>query len=204
MSVPRIRCEMIATHPSFVALSQIDGILVDLRYASARNVFGRDVYAGLDCAWAHVDAAKALERSVAWLRVHAPGFQLLVLDALRPHRVQQTLWDELQDPRLRSYLADPQRGSIHSYGLAIDATLVDPAGREVDMGTAFDAMTELSHPALEDRFLASGELQDHHVANRTRLRSAMRAGGFDGIRQEWWHFDLHDRELVRAQGLRVD
>ena len=46
-------------------------------------------------------------------------------------------------PGLRQYVADPARGSIHSFGMAIDATLIDAEGRELDMGSGFDEMTEL-------------------------------------------------------------
>ncbi len=201
---PRLPMESVPGHPAFVRLDTIAGVQVDLRYAGHDNVFGRDVYAGFDCAWVHVDAAAALARAVAWLRAHAPGEQLLVLDALRPHRVQEQLWASLHDPALRRYLADPARGSIHSYGLAIDATLVGPDGRELDMGTGFDAMTELSHPDLEPAHLAEGRLTPAQVAARTRLRDAMAAGGFRGVPHEWWHFDLHDRDAVRATGVRVE
>lgn len=199
----RVPLEGVPGHPDFVPLARVPDVLVDLRYAGDNNVFGRDVYAGLDCAWVHVDAARALAKAAAWLRAHAPGERLLVLDALRPHRVQKALWDAL-DPSFRRYLADPAQGSIHSYGLAIDATLVDARGGEVDMGTAFDAMTELSHPALEDAHLAAGLLTAAQVSARRRLRDAMADGGFATVAHEWWHFDLHDRQQVRSTGVRVE
>ena len=56
----------------------------------------------------------------------APGHRLLVLDALRPHRVQIELWDFLDGTGLRQYVADPARGSIHSFGMALDVTLSTP------------------------------------------------------------------------------
>jgi D-alanyl-D-alanine dipeptidase len=199
-----LRCEDVPGHPDFRPLSSIDGIAVDLRYAGCNNVFGLDVYAGLDCAWLHADAAAALAQAVRWLRTHAPAERLLVLDGLRPQRAQRRLWHELPDPALRAYLADPAIGSIHSFGLALDVTLQGPDGAEVDMGTGFDAMTELSHPANEPRALAAGLLQPAQVAARVRLRAAMGAGGFHGIDNEWWHFDLHDRAQTRATGLRVE
>jgi D-alanyl-D-alanine dipeptidase len=101
------------------------------------------------------------------------------------------------------YLADPQRGSIHSFGMALDVTLLDEAGREFDMGTGFDDMTLLSHPALEARFLASGDLTAAQAANRQLLRDAMFQAGFVGINTEWWHFDCGDRNVVRQTFRRV-
>jgi D-alanyl-D-alanine dipeptidase len=101
------------------------------------------------------------------------------------------------------YLADPARGSIHSYGMALDITLLDETGKELDMGTGFDDMTDLSHPALEEGFLVAGKLTEAQVVNRRLLREAMLEAGFFGIRTEWWHFDCGDRELVRATYRRV-
>ncbi|TFW28333.1 M15 family metallopeptidase [Massilia horti] len=195
--------EEIAGSPEFRHLSTIGGIAVDLRYASPNNFVGRDLYSPFDCAWLHRDAAAALERVVGWLRANRPDCTPLVLDALRPQRVQQQLWDSLADTGLQMYLASPQRGSIHSYGMALDITLLDAHGRELDMGTRFDDMTDLSHPALEEDFLAAGTLTGQQVANRRLLREAMLQAGFFGIRTEWWHFDCGDRELVRQTFRRV-
>jgi D-alanyl-D-alanine dipeptidase len=198
-----VASEDIAGDPAFRHLSTIAGIAVDLRYATANNFVGRDLYSPYDCAWLHVDAAAALERMVAWLALQRPGHTALVLDALRPQRVQQQLWDALEGTGLQMYLADPARGSIHSYGMALDITILDPDGRELDMGTGFDDMTELSHPALEEGFLRSGALSAVQLANRRLLREGMLQAGFVGINTEWWHFDCGDRNLVRQTFRRV-
>ena len=198
-----VASEDIAGSPEFRHLTGIDGIAIDLRYATPNNFVGRDLYSPFDCAWLHRDAAEALEKVVAWLRERRPGCKVLVLDALRPQRVQQQLWDALEGTGLQMYLANPARGSIHSYGMALDLTILDEQGRELDMGTGFDDMTNLSHPALEEGFLLSGELSDEQVANRRLLREGMLAAGFFGINTEWWHFDCGDRELVRATYRRV-
>jgi D-alanyl-D-alanine dipeptidase len=161
------------------------------------------LYSPLDCAWLHRDAAAALEKMVLWLALRRPGYKALVLDALRPQRVQEQLWAALDGSPLRMYLADPQRGSIHSFGMALDITLLDEQGRELDMGTGFDDLTERSHPALEGQFLAGGELNPAQVANRELLRAGMRHAGFAGINSEWWHFDCGDRHAVRRSFTRV-
>jgi len=198
-----IRSEDIPGNPDFRHLGTIAGIDVDLRYAGPDNFVGRDLYSPLDCAWLHRDAAAAIERVVSYLAHRAPGYKVLLLDALRPHRVQEQLWDALAGTSLQMYLAPPERGSIHSFGMAVDITILDPSGRELDMGTGFDDMTELSHPALEAQHLASGELTAAHVANRQLLRDAMFQAGFAGINSEWWHFDCGDRVLVRRDYTKV-
>jgi D-alanyl-D-alanine dipeptidase len=199
-----MRCEDIAHHPDFRRLSTLDGVRVDLRYVGPRNFVGRDLYGELDCAWLHRLAAEGLARSAAELQGLAPGHHLLVLDALRPHRVQVELWEFLDGTGLRQYVADPARGSIHSFGMALDVTIVDADGNELDMGSAFDEMDELSHPKLEAAHLASGALTPAHVQNRELLRRVMTAGGFNGIDNEWWHFDMLDRSHVRQTFVRVD
>ncbi|MEN3275169.1 MAG: zinc D-Ala-D-Ala dipeptidase [Massilia sp.] len=198
-----VASEDIAASPEFRHLTAIAGIQVDLRYAGPNNFVGRDLYSPHDCAWLHAEAAEALEKAVAWLAARAPGHTILVLDALRPQRVQQQLWDALAGTGLQMYLANPARGSIHSYGMALDVTILDPQGAELDMGTGFDDMTELSHPALEEGFVAAGQLTVAQVANRQLLRDAMFGAGFIGINTEWWHFDCGDRERVRTSFRRV-
>lgn len=199
-----MRCEDIASHPEFRPLSSIAHIAVDLRYASVHNFVGRNLYGTLDCSWLHHLAATGLERAVAQLASDAPGHRLLVLDALRPHRVQVLLWDHLDGTGLRQYVADPARGSIHSFGMALDATITDAQGHELDMGSGFDEMTEMSHPRLEAEHLAQGRLTPAQVQHREWLRRAMAAGGFNGVDNEWWHFDMLERSHVRQHFVRVD
>lgn len=198
-----VSIDEIADCSEFRHLASIAGIAVDLRYASADNFIGRDLYSPTDCAWLHADAAAALERVVAWLAQHAPGCTALVLDALRPQHVQQQLWTALEGTDLQLYLAHPARGSIHSFGMALDITILDADGRELDMGSGFDDMSERSHPACEQLMLAAGHITPGQVANRQLLRDAMGQAGFTGIATEWWHYDCGDRELVRRTFRRV-
>jgi zinc D-Ala-D-Ala dipeptidase len=195
--------ENIGQCTDFRHLSTIAGIAVDLRYATSDNFVGRDLYSPFDCAWLHRDAAAALENVVAWLKLKRPGCKALVLDALRPQRVQEELWAALAGTDLQLYLADPARGSIHSFGMALDITLLDKNGNEFDMGTSFDDLTERSHPDLEQALLAKGEITQGQIDNRQLLRDAMAQAGFVGIKSEWWHFDFGDRELVRRTFKRV-
>ncbi|MES2321253.1 MAG: M15 family metallopeptidase [Pseudomonadota bacterium] len=195
--------EALATCPEFRHLSTIAGIRVDLRYATADNFVGRDLYSPFDCAWLHRDAAVAVERVVAWLVVRRPGATVLILDALRPQRVQEQLWDALDGTDLRGYLAEPSRGSIHSFGMAVDITLQDEAGAEFDMGTGFDDLSDRSQPMREPEMLARGEITQVHIDNRRLLRDAMAHAGFVGINSEWWHFDFGDRDQVRRTYRRI-
>jgi zinc D-Ala-D-Ala dipeptidase len=198
-----IPCEEVPQHPDFRSLLSIEGVDVDLRYATPDNFVGRNVYGGLDCNYLRREAADALERAAAWLAARRPGYRLRVLDALRPQRVQEVLWSELLGTPLTLYLANPERGSIHSFGMAVDVTVLDPQGREVDMGSGFDEMALTSHPDHEAEHLAQGLLSAAQLSERGWLRAAMRDAGFQAISTEWWHFDFGDRVAVRRDLPRV-
>lgn len=198
-----VRCEDVAAHPDFVHLSTLPGIDVDLRYATSDNFVGHPVYQGLDCAYLRREAATALLNAQAWIDAHLPGHRLRVLDALRPQRIQEALYAELADTPLARYLAHPVRGSIHSFGMAVDVTLLGPDGQELDMGAGFDEMAPISHPEYEAELLAQGGLRPEHLIHRGWLRAALRQAGFHGISTEWWHFDFGDRVAVRAELPRV-
>ena len=157
----------------------------------------------MDCAWLREEAATGMEAAAAWLARERPGWQLLVLDALRPQRVQEAIWHDIAGSGMEAYFAHPGRGSVHSFGMAVDVTLLDPQRREVDMGSGFDEMAPVSHPALHAEHLARGMLSVEHLRERQWLDDAMRAGGFHGIATEWWHYDHGDRERVRRELPRV-
>ncbi len=198
-----IACEDIPTHVHFMSLKELVNIDVDLRYTTSNNFLMRVLYQGLDCAYLRVEAALALAQAARWLSAHRPANRIRVLDALRPQRVQEQLYSELANTPQSMYLAHPQRGSMHSFGMALDVTLLGDDGQELDMGSAFDEMTLVSHPDHEAEHLATGVLTPEHLINRGWLRAAMRQAGFHPIHSEWWHFDFGDRDAVRRDLPRV-
>jgi zinc D-Ala-D-Ala dipeptidase len=88
--------------------------------------------------------------------------------------------------------------------MAVDVTLLCSDGRELDMGSGYDEMSERSHPALEDAQLAAGAITSAHIDARRVLRRAMHEGSFHGIATEWWHFNHGDPQRVRATMPRVE
>jgi D-alanyl-D-alanine dipeptidase len=198
-----IRIEDIAGNPRFRRLDSLRGVPFDVRYAGSNNFAGRVLYGGMDCAWLRSEAAAGVEAAAAWLSAQRPGWRILILDALRPQRVQESIWKDVVGSDMQHYFADPVRGSIHSFGMALDVTLLDPQGAEADMGSGFDEMTLASHPALHQEHLASGVLTPAQVHERDWLARAMQHGGFAGIPTEWWHFDHGDRQHVRSAFPRV-
>ncbi len=150
---------------------------IDLVYATAANLTGHALYRRAHClllepAEARLRVAVKVARSI--------GTTLRIFDAYRPPEAQAALWTLLPDP---VYVADPAVGSNHSRGTALDVTLLDAQGRELDMGTGFDAMTPASehfHPGLPEAV----------QRNRLLLLGVMHAAGFTHIASEWWHYEL--------------
>jgi D-alanyl-D-alanine dipeptidase len=198
-----VRCEDISGHPDFRPLAGLRGVAHDLRYASTHNFAGKRLYVGIDCAWLRREAADGLEAAAAWLAQARPGFSLLVLDALRPQRVQEAIWHDVAGTPAQAYFAEPVRGSIHSFGMAVDVTLLGPDGAERDMGSGYDEMSLRSHPMLDAEHLALGVLSAAQITERGWLHAAMARGGFQAISTEWWHFDHGDRDAVRRDLPRV-
>lgn len=155
------------------------GVEIDLAYGGQNNFTGRPVYSRAAC-YLHADAGALLERAVEL--AGAQKLRLRIFDAFRPSEAQWVLWDHTPDP---GFLADPRRGSPHSRGVAVDLTLVDGSGRELEMGTGFDAFTELSHHANQK---ISAEAQ----ANRFLLLGIMTSAGWNFYSREWWHYQMFD------------
>jgi D-alanyl-D-alanine dipeptidase len=164
---------------SLVSIGRDDGIEIALAYATAGNFTGRPIYRHARC-YLHGDAAAALSRAAALAA--GQGYRLKIFDAFRPSEAQWIMWAHTPDP---DFLADPRRGSPHSRGVAVDLTLIGADGRELDMGTPFDAFTPLSYHG-------SLEVPRAVQANRALLLGIMSAAGWDFYRKEWWHYQLFD------------
>lgn len=173
-------------------------IKVDLRYSTENNFTGKDMYGDLNNCYLQKDVAEKLVKAQAALRSRYPYYSLLVFDGARPVSIQQLMWDsvDLSPMDRQKYLSNPANKSLHNYGAAVDVTIVDEAGNELDMGTPYDYFGELAHPRKEAYYFESGELTATQIANRELLREVMRTAGFSRIETEWWHFNSTSR--VRA------
>lgn len=185
--------------PDFSAVDTIPGVAVDLRYASTNNFMKENLYGQFNRAFLHTLAFNKLKQAAANLQKIKPGWKLLVYDGLRPRSVQWQLWNRVKGTDQQPYVANPVRGSIHNYGFAVDLTLQNAEGHEVDMGTAFDHFGKLAQPALEQKYLKQGQLTEAQVANRKLLRKVMEDAGFIQLPIEWWHFDALPKKQVKSK-----
>lgn len=187
----------VSTDPRFVDLSNDPHFVLDLRYACDDNFMGKNVYGDVTSCFLHKEAAVLLRAAAARLDSLRKGVRFLLFDGLRPGSAQNVLWAHVVGTPEQKYVADPAKGSIHSYGLAVDLSLVDTDGNEMDMGTIFDHFDELAEPRHEDALFKAGRLTQEQIDNRHLLRQAMLDSGFRMIPHEWWHFDAFPPDEVR-------
>ncbi|MEG4319112.1 MULTISPECIES: M15 family metallopeptidase [unclassified Microcoleus] len=169
--------------PSWARLVDIrtvnSNIRLDIRYATANNFLKRKLYKVAKCA---LRASVAQKLGLVQTDLEKIGLGLKVYDCYRPFSVTKQMWEFLPDP---NYVANPVRGSRHNRGAAVDLTLVDRTGKELEMPTPYDDFTKKAH-----RDYSGGSAQSRK--NRQTLEDAMKKQGFIGISTEWWHFDSED------------
>ena len=170
-------------YDNLVDLKSVDPtIVVELRYATRNNITGHPLYPPELPALVRPTTALRLAKAQKFLKARHYG--LKIWDAYRPLAAQIELWQRTHDG---AFVADPYdgNGSLHTWGVAVDATLVDENGREVAMPTAFDEFT----PAAKLRYQGDDPVVKSHLKI---LQAAMHQGGFYGMHTEWWHFVAYD------------
>ena len=158
-------------------LTSADGFIIDIKYATTDNFVKEAVYPCGRC-FLKLVAARALTK--IRLQLMKEGYNLKLFDCYRPRPVQYKLWEKVPNP---NYVARPWEGSMHNRGTAVDLTLTDKSGKEIDMGTPYDFFGPKAH---HDNTTLSKEV----LNSRTRLKSIMEKNGFQSIRTEWWHYSL--------------
>ncbi|MFY9311034.1 MAG: M15 family metallopeptidase [Bacteroidia bacterium] len=173
-------------------------IVVDLKYSTPDNFLCMDVYGDFDKCYLQPDVAQKLKLAQQYLKTEFPYYNLVVYDAARPRSVQRIMWDTVEIPYAHrgKFLSSPGGGSLHNFGAAVDISIIDDSGFELDMGTPYDYFGELAYPQAESRMLMQGKLTHRQLFNREILRSAMQKAGFGGIGTEWWHFNSCSRETA--------
>lgn len=181
--------------PELVELVRLDPtIKLDIRYATANNFLGTPVYTQAR-AFLQGPAAEALVKANQGLR--SKGYGLVVFDGYRPWYVTKIFWDATPD-NLKTFVADPQKGSNHNRGCAVDVSLYDlKTGAEVAMPSGYDEMTPRAYPDY-----AGGTPEER--ALRDLLREAMEKQGFQVNPTEWWHFDYKDSKQYPILNLKFE
>jgi D-alanyl-D-alanine dipeptidase len=158
----------------------IPDAVVDLRYATADNFVGKQLYPPDARCLVHESLAPGLAKAADAFR--ARGQKLVFWDCYRPHAVQVEMFDAVPDP---NWVARPGTSArSHESGRSVDVTLADAHyGWLIDMGTGFDDFSPKAKAFATDGVTAEQQ------ANRKWLRDGMSAGGLTVYSGEWWHFD---------------
>lgn len=152
---------------------------LDVRYATENNFVGKAVYP-FPKAYLQKPVAESLKRAHEKLRAH--GYGILVFDGYRPWSVTKYFYEVTNDEQ-REFLANPDQGSAHNRGCAIDCSLFELAtGKEVVMPSEFDEMNE---KAFSD--FAGGAEEARRL--RDLLIETMHSEDFQVLQREWWHFN---------------
>ncbi|MEW2567823.1 M15 family metallopeptidase [Streptomyces sp. NPDC047070] len=132
------------------------------------------------------------------------GTDLLFIEGYRPLALQKRYFTEYRDElaavhpdwtpeqlhQAASRYVSPLEIAPHSAGAAVDVTLVDQDGHELDLGTRVNASPEESDGAC---FTHAPNLSDQARHRRTLLLNAMDGAGFTNYGTEFWHFSVADR-----------
>lgn len=152
-------------------------MILDIRYASKNN-FTKSVLYDADVALIHEETLKKLLNAQEEFK--SLGYKIKIWDAYRPFYIQKILWDIVPN---NNYIANPYNGgSNHNRACAVDITLTDLNGNEIDMPTDFDDFSNKSHRS----YTGATPIQ---IKNAELLKSIMIKHGFKPIYTEWWHFD---------------
>jgi len=160
----------------------LENVKLDIRYATKNNFLNVATYS-LPKSFFQRPALMALNR--ANKRLNELGFGMLIHDTYRPWYVTKIFWDATEGAE-RNFVADPEGGSKHNMGSAVDLTLYDlDTGLVIKMVGTYDEMSDRSYP----QYLGGTTLERWH---RDLLRTTVEAEGFSVVHNEWWHFDHED------------
>lgn len=163
---------------TFVNLKSVSkDFIVDMKYATNDNFMKQIVYDCDECYLRYKTIKQLMAANTDFLKL---GYRIKIFDCYRPLDIQKKMWEIVPNA---DYVADPKRGSVHNRGGAVDITLVDKDGKELDMGTAFDFF------GIEARHDYQN-LSDEVKKNRAFLKETMLKHNFKSFDSEWWHYNL--------------
>jgi D-alanyl-D-alanine dipeptidase len=188
MTTKKLRKKSLSFFKKMLELIKLDNtIKLDIRYARSDNFVGRPVYSEAR-AFLQTAAAEAV------LRVHQnlkkQNLGLVIFDGYRPWSVTKLFWEVVRLDQ-RKFVANPEKGSKHNRGCAVDLSIYDlKSGELLPMPSDFDEFTERASPD----YAGGTEIE---TANRNLLRKLMEAEDFIVNPNEWWHFDHKDWEKYK-------
>ena len=170
------------SHKKLVDLKKLDDeFQLDIRYASTNN-FMRSKFYKNERAFFNMSAADRLIEAKNELK--KLGYGIIIYDAYRPWFVTKMFW-EGTPKNLKHFVANPENGSSHNKGCAIDIGLYDiETGESIVMISGYDEFTERAYPNY-----MGGSKKQRDI--RDMLIKVMERNDFTVYEYEWWHFNYN-------------
>ncbi len=165
----------------------------------AYNYFREDYYQGLDRAFLRKPVAIKLAKAQRLLKSRHPDYSLLIMDAARPRSVSRKMFEKMQGTPFEPYVANPKKGSMHNYGIAVDISIINRAGEQIDMGFTPFYKNDLQIYWQFWLMKLGIELSDEQKKNRRLLSDIMQQAGFIPLSFEWWHFNGMKKARARKR-----
>lgn len=203
MFIASANCHANEIEKKFIGAGLIDihtideSIKVDLVNSDPdKNYFRENFYGGLNKAYLRREVVQKLSLAQKHLKSVFPEYSILVMDSARPRSVSKLMYDKMKGTKFEKFVANPGKGSMHNYGIAVDVSIVDGSNEEIDMGFT---------PFYKSNFsiywgyakLKMFNLSKEQQKNRELLASAMKKAGFFPLSYEWWHFNGMPKEDAR-------
>ena len=170
------------SHKKLVDLKKLDDeFQLDIRYASTNN-FMRSKFYKNERAFFNMSAADRLIEAKNDLK--ELGYGIIIYDAYRPWFVTKMFWEGTPE-NLKHFVANPENGSSHNKGCAIDIGLYDiETGESIVMISGYDEFTERAYPNY-----MGGSNKQRYI--RDMLIQVMERNDFTVYEYEWWHFNYN-------------
>ena len=180
------------TPPLIIEMDESDGIVINTEFSSDRRL-RKGVYERLLAAQKHLPQ----------------GYQFMIFEAYRSRARQFELWNELWTKMVQehpdkteeelsllcsNFVSNPYGvGSGHQFGAAIDVSILDERGYELDMGTKMQEFCDKTETAFEG-------ITPEQKQNRELLKSSLEKEGLVNYPAEWWHYSYGDRKWAQLTG----
>jgi len=183
-----------------VLLNGYSASLIELQPA----YYLQNIHGSISSVYCRKEVAERLLKAANELPV---GYRFMIWDAWRPVSVQAALFEAFKkalnsrtgldaaelDKLVQTYVSlpstDEKKPSPHLTGGAIDLTIINDHGEELDMGTGFDHFGEEACTNYYERRALLSQNEKLIRQNRRLLYNLLTSFGFTNYPHEWWHFD---------------
>ncbi len=156
----------------------VPDIMIEMPYATSSNHVDKQMY---PFELALLQETTALKLKKAQEMFLEDGYSLVIWDAYRPYSVTVQTYAIIQNPKLA---ADPDTGSKHNRGAAIDVTLFD-----IEKNEYVNMPTEVREMDYDLAKRSSSSMTEEQRQNMEYMEDVLGKAGFSPYAGEWWHYN---------------